>query len=126
MQPYRSAPGVCIGAQVAASKYELQCTEYAWQCIEYALLCIEYATTAEVSMQRSAPVLSSPPADYDTWPEWSREKLDQNIPIDRKGTGTHWQLRSVVLHTFVFVFVFVFVNPNSPPFSNPVAESAKV
>ena len=35
------------------------------------------------------------------------EKLDQNIPIDRKGTGTHWQLRSVVLHTFVFVFVFV-------------------
>ena len=52
-------------------------------------------------------MLSSPPADYDTWPEWSREKLDQNIPIDRKGTGTHWQLRSVVLHTFVFVFVFV-------------------
>ena len=45
-------------------------------------------------------LLSSPPADYDTWPEWSREKLDQNIPIDRKdGRGT--QIRSVALHTFV-------------------------
>ena len=45
-------------------------------------------------------LLSSTPADYDTWPEWSREKLDQNIPIDRKdGRGT--QIRSVALHTFV-------------------------
>ena len=55
------------------------------------------------------PVLSSPPADYDTWPEWSWEKLDQNIPIDRKDGcyDTHWLLRSVAQNTFV--------NPNLAP-----------
>ena len=57
---------------------------------------------AQASMQRAVHrVLSSPAADYDTWPEWSREKLDQNIPIDRKATAAH-TLRSVTaLHTFV-------------------------
>ena len=45
-------------------------------------------------MQRTVHrVLSSPAADYDTWPEWSREKLDQNIPIDRKDTAAHTAFR---------------------------------